>query len=233
MTVESPDTDNAYETAQAQLRSAGEMAGLSPGLIEILAQPKRELTVNFPVRMDDGTTRVFTGYRVQHNEARGPVKGGIRYSPNVSLDEVRALAMWMTWKCAVVDLPYGGAKGGVIVDPQLTVAGRAGADDAALRLRNRRDHWARHGHPGAGHGHGRPDHGLDDGHLQHAQEPLDPGRGHRQADRHRRQPGAGRCHRPRRRVRDPGGLPAASDWTSRARASRSRASATWAASRRT
>lgn len=117
MTTQTPDTDDAYETAQAQLRSAGAMLGLEPGMIEILAHPKRELTVNFPVRMDDGTTRVFTGYRIQHNEARGPVKGGIRYSPHVSLNEVRALAMWMTWKCAVVDLPYGGAKGGVIVDP--------------------------------------------------------------------------------------------------------------------
>jgi len=119
MTVEVPETENAYHTAQAQLRSMGEMLGLAPGLIEILAHPKRELTVNFPVRMDDGTTRVFRGFRVQHNEARGPVKGGIRYSPMVDIDEVRALAMWMTWKCAVVDLPYGGAKGGVECDPSL------------------------------------------------------------------------------------------------------------------
>jgi glutamate dehydrogenase (NAD(P)+) len=123
MTVETPGAENAYATAQAQLRSVGEMLRLAPGVIEILAHPKRELTVNFPVRMDDGTTRVFTGYRVQHNEARGPVKGGIRYSPLVSLDEVRALAMWMTWKCAVVDLPYGGAKGGVIVDPKVLSIG--------------------------------------------------------------------------------------------------------------
>jgi glutamate dehydrogenase (NAD(P)+) len=116
------DTANAYHTAQMQLRSVGEMLGLAPGLIEILAHPKRELTVNFPVRMDDGTTRVFRGFRVQHNEARGPVKGGIRYSPEVSIDEVRALAMWMTWKCAVVDLPYGGAKGGVECDPHVLSA---------------------------------------------------------------------------------------------------------------
>jgi glutamate dehydrogenase (NAD(P)+) len=123
MTVEVPETENAYHTAQMQLRNVGEMLGLTPGLIEILAHPKRELTVNFPVRMDDGTTRVFRGYRVQHNEARGPVKGGIRYSPQVSQDEVRALAMWMTWKCAVVDLPYGGAKGGVECDPHLLSIG--------------------------------------------------------------------------------------------------------------
>ncbi len=110
--------ESPYLTAQRQLRSAARMLDLDPGLVEILAHPKRELTVNFPVRMDDGSTRVFTGFRVQHNEARGPVKGGIRYSPYVDLDEVRALAMWMTWKCAVVNLPYGGAKGGVIVDPR-------------------------------------------------------------------------------------------------------------------
>src|SRR6185295_1627524 len=89
---------------------------LDAGITEILSHPKRELTVHFPVRMDDGSTRIFTGYRVQHNDARGPVKGGLRYSLGVSLDEVRALAMLMTWKCAVVDLPFGGAKGGVIVD---------------------------------------------------------------------------------------------------------------------
>ena len=85
---------------------------------EILRHCKREFTVNFPVQMDDGSVRVFTGYRVHHNEARGPVKGGLRYSANVSLDEVRALSMWMTWKCAVANLPYGGAKGGVMVDPR-------------------------------------------------------------------------------------------------------------------
>src|SRR3972149_4897611 len=110
--------ESAFETAQAQLRKVADLLSLDPGLTEILAHPRRELTVHFPVRMDDGQTRVFTGYRVQHNDARGPVKGGLRYSARVSLDEVRALAMWMTWKCAVVNLPYGGAKGGVVVDPR-------------------------------------------------------------------------------------------------------------------
>jgi glutamate dehydrogenase (NAD(P)+) len=83
-----------------------------------LRKPKRELTVNFPVKMDNGDVEMFTGYRVQHNIGRGPAKGGIRYSPDVSLDEIRALAMWMTWKCAVVGIPFGGAKGGVICDPR-------------------------------------------------------------------------------------------------------------------
>src|SRR6266487_3352979 len=89
----------------------------------ILRKPKRELIVNFPVRMDNGDVEMFTGYRVQHNINRGPAKGGIRFSPEVSLDEVRALAMWMTWKCAVVGIPFGGAKGGVVVDPRLLSTG--------------------------------------------------------------------------------------------------------------
>jgi glutamate dehydrogenase (NAD(P)+) len=111
------EVENPFVTAQTYLRRVAAMLGLDPGLIEVLAETKRELIVHFPVRMDNGETRTFTGYRVQHNEARGPVKGGIRYSPFVTLDEVKALAMWMTWKCAVVNLPYGGAKGGVTFDP--------------------------------------------------------------------------------------------------------------------
>jgi glutamate dehydrogenase (NAD(P)+) len=113
-----PPAENPYITAVAQLNDAADRLGLDEGLRQVLRHCKREFTVNFPVHMDDGTIRVFTGYRVHHNEARGPVKGGLRYSHNVSLDEVRALAMWMTWKCAVAGLPYGGAKGGVIVDPR-------------------------------------------------------------------------------------------------------------------
>jgi glutamate dehydrogenase (NAD(P)+) len=102
----------------AQFDAAAERLGLEEGMRAVLRAPKRELSVNFPVQMDDGSIRVFSGYRVQHNLARGPAKGGLRYSSYVSLDEVRALAMWMTWKCAVINLPYGGAKGGVIVDPR-------------------------------------------------------------------------------------------------------------------
>src|SRR5581483_5107352 len=110
-----PAAESAYDTALAQFDEVAETIGLDPRLREVLRTPRRELTVNFPVRMDDGSVRVFTGYRVQHSTARGPAKGGIRYHPAVSLDEVKALAMWMTWKCAVVNLPYGGAKGGVTV----------------------------------------------------------------------------------------------------------------------
>ena len=110
--------ENPFDNAIEQLNAVADQLGLDEGMREVLRHCKREFTVNFPVQMDDGSIRVFTGYRVHHNEARGPVKGGLRYSPNVTLDEVRALSMWMTWKCAVAGLPYGGAKGGVIVDPR-------------------------------------------------------------------------------------------------------------------
>jgi glutamate dehydrogenase (NAD(P)+) len=109
---------NPYHMAVQQFESAAEHLKLSEDMREILRQPKRELTVNFPVRLDNGRIKTFTGYRVQHNVNRGPAKGGIRYSPEVTLDEVKALSMWMTWKCAVVGIPFGGAKGGVICDPK-------------------------------------------------------------------------------------------------------------------
>src|SRR5579875_1322334 len=108
---------NPYDVAVTQFDEAAERLGLSQAMRAILRKPKRELIVHFPVRMDNGDVEMFTGYRVQHNINRGPAKGGIRFSPQVSLDEVRALAMWMTWKCAVVGIPFGGAKGGVICDP--------------------------------------------------------------------------------------------------------------------
>jgi glutamate dehydrogenase (NAD(P)+) len=111
-------TMNPYHMALEQFELAADKLSLSEDMREILRKPKRELIVNFPVRLDNGRIKTFTGYRVQHNVTRGPAKGGIRYSPEVSLDEVRALAMWMTWKCAVVGIPYGGAKGGVICDPK-------------------------------------------------------------------------------------------------------------------
>jgi len=102
----------------AQFDKAAAYLPLKAGIREMLRYPKRELTVNFPVKMDDGSVKMFTGYRVHHSAVRGPTKGGIRYHPDVTLDEVRALAMWMTWKCAVVGIPYGGAKGGVVCDPK-------------------------------------------------------------------------------------------------------------------
>jgi len=113
---------NAWAVAQQQFDLAAKRLNLDPGIAAVLREPRRQLTVHFPVRMDDGTTRIFEGHRVQHNLGRGPAKGGIRFHQDVTVDEVKALAMWMSWKCAVMDLPYGGGKGGVTVDPkQLTV----------------------------------------------------------------------------------------------------------------
>ena len=106
------------EDARTRLKEATDLLGCDPGMYAILANASRELTVSIPLRRDDDSIEVLTGYRVQHNLARGPAKGGLRYSPHVHLDEVRALAMWMTWKCALLDVPYGGAKGGVTIDPR-------------------------------------------------------------------------------------------------------------------
>ena len=114
-----PDHGPVYSMAVEQLTRAAEKIEIDPGSFARLLEPKRTLTVNFPVKMDDGHVQVFTGYRVQHNVSRGPAKGGLRYHPDVTLDEVKALAMWMTWKCAVTDIPYGGGKGGVTCDPKL------------------------------------------------------------------------------------------------------------------
>ncbi len=110
---------NPFAVAQRQFDLTADRLNLAPGLRAILREPHRALTVQFPVKMDDGNVRVFTGYRVQHNMSRGPAKGGIRYHQDVTLDEVKALSMWMTWKCATVGIPYGGGKGGVVVNPKL------------------------------------------------------------------------------------------------------------------
>ena len=109
---------NPWEAQSARFDFAARKLNLDDGLWKLLRTPTREIIVHFPVAMDDGRIEIFTGFRVQHNIARGPAKGGIRYSPDVTLDEVRALAAWMTWKCAVVNIPFGGAKGGVICDPK-------------------------------------------------------------------------------------------------------------------
>src|SRR5881394_1970744 len=108
---------NPWEAQAARFDLAAQKLKLDPGIWKVLRYPNREIIVHIPVLMDDGSIEVFTGFREQHSIARGPAKGGIRYSPDVSLDEIRALASWMTWKCAVVNIPFGGAKGGVICDP--------------------------------------------------------------------------------------------------------------------
>ena len=113
-----PDRPNPWKIAQQQFDIAARVLGLDPNIGRVLRECKRELIVTFPVLMDDHTIQMFTGYRVHHNVDRGPAKGGIRYHLGVNIDEVKALAMWMTWKCAVVGIPYGGAKGGVTVDPK-------------------------------------------------------------------------------------------------------------------
>jgi glutamate dehydrogenase (NAD(P)+) len=109
---------NPWEQQAARFNQAAERLKLDEGLWKVLQQPAREIIVHIPVALDSGKIEVFTGYRVQHSIARGPAKGGVRYSPDVTLDEVRALASWMTWKCAVVNIPFGGAKGGIICDPK-------------------------------------------------------------------------------------------------------------------
>ncbi|MER5174595.1 MAG: Glu/Leu/Phe/Val dehydrogenase [Candidatus Nitrosocosmicus sp.] len=111
-------SDNPYQMALKQLEDTAKLINLDPGIHKILSKPKRVLIVSLPVRMDDGNIEVFTGFRSQHNDARGPFKGGIRYHPQVSLEEVMALSMWMTWKCAIVDIPLGGGKGGIICKPK-------------------------------------------------------------------------------------------------------------------
>jgi glutamate dehydrogenase (NAD(P)+) len=109
---------NPFEVALTQLDQVSSMIDLDKGLHQFLAQPKRVLTISIPVKMDDGTIKVFTGFRSQHNDALGPFKGGIRYHPQVTIDEVKALSMWMTWKCAIANIPFGGGKGGIICDPK-------------------------------------------------------------------------------------------------------------------
>jgi glutamate dehydrogenase (NAD(P)+) len=123
MLVESPVVQenelNPRLSAEARFDKAADQLGIEDGMRKVLRSPSREITVHIPVQLDDGRIEVFTGYRVQHSIARGPSKGGVRYAPDVTLDEVRALAAWMTWKCAVVNIPFGGGKGGVICDPSL------------------------------------------------------------------------------------------------------------------
>jgi glutamate dehydrogenase (NAD(P)+) len=117
MPVATPDELNIYASAEARFESAAQKLGLEQGIYRYMRHPEREITIYIPVALDNGQIEVFTGYRVLHSSVRGPGKGGIRFAPDVSLDEVRALAAWMTWKCAVVNIPFGGAKGGVICDP--------------------------------------------------------------------------------------------------------------------
>src|SRR5262249_55387762 len=121
--AETAENLNPFEIAKEQFNMAADLIRLDESLRAVLINPKRKLIVSIPVKMDNGAVRVFEGYRVQHNVARGPAKGGIRYHPQVTLDEVSALASWMTWKCATVGIPYGGGKGGIRDDPHTLSSG--------------------------------------------------------------------------------------------------------------
>ncbi len=149
--VHQDDEFNPRLSAEARFDSAAARLGLDEGMQKVLRSPSREIIVHIPVVLDDGRVEVFTGYRVQHSIARGPAKGGIRYAPDVTHDEVRALAAWMTWKCAVVNIPFGGGKGGVICDPSLLspselerITRRYTADD--FRVHRPRSRRSRAGH---------------------------------------------------------------------------------------
>ena len=174
--------DNAYELALENFDAAADALGLDNDTRAMIKYPERVLTVTVPVRMDDGHIHRFEAYRVQHSSVRGPAKGGIRYHPQVTLDEVKALATWMTWKCAVVNIPFGGAKGGVTCDPEAHVAERTGAPDAALHQRDSATDWAETRHTRARCLHEFTNHGVDHGYLQHDQGLCDSRSGDRQAD---------------------------------------------------
>ncbi len=167
--------ENPFEIARQQLRLVGQTFNIDPNLINVLQECKKAVEVAIPICMDDGSIRTFTGFRVQHNIARGPSKGGIRYHPDVTLDEVKALAMWMTWKCALMDMPFGGAKGGVVCDPKAMSRSRARAHDAPLHLRDHHDDRSREGHPRAGRRHERRRDGVDLRHVLDEQGALGAG----------------------------------------------------------
>ncbi len=231
-TEQAPAQINAWEVAQQQFDLAAERLGLDPGLRKVLREPRREFTVHFPVHMDDGTVEVFTGYRVQHNLGRGPAKGGIRYHQDVSLDEVKALAMWMTWKCAVVGHPVRRRQGRRHRRPQEAQPEGARGPDPALLHRDRDPRRPGEGHPGAGRQHQCPDHGLDDGHLFDARGLHGPGRRHRQAHQPGRLRGPQRSHGPRHGLLHHRGDAPPRHRPARRPGSRSRASAMPAPSRR-
>ena len=159
---------NPWQAQAARFDLAARKLNLDEGLWKVLRSPSREIIVHIPVQMDDGHLEVFTGFRVQHSIARGPAKGGIRYAPDVNLDEVRALASWMTWKCAVVNIPFGGAKGGSHLRSAQNVAGRAGAHDAPLHGGALRIHRAGKRRARSRREHQRTDHGVDHGYVLHA-----------------------------------------------------------------
>ena len=212
-----PAEISSYEIVNHFFGLAAERLELPDDIAAVMRSSYREVQVQIPVRRKDDRIHVYSGYRVQHNGARGPYKGGVRYHPDVELDEVRALAMLMTWKTAIVDVPYGGAKGGVNC-PQDLDAGRAAGRHAVVHPEDRPRHRADARHPRAGRQHQRPGDGVDDGRVrQDARLPA--GDRHRQADPARRlvRPRGG--DRARRGLRPARGVPARRPDASRACAS--------------
>ena len=175
-----PEVSN-YDIVNHWFDVAADRMGLRDDIREVMRSSYREVQVQVPVMLADGKIHVFSGFRVQHNGARGPYKGGIRYHPEVDLDEVRALATLMTWKTAVAGIPFGGAKGGVNCDPTHARPGRAAAGHALVHRQDREGPRPAARHPGARRRHQRPDDGLDDGRVRQAPRPH-AGDRHRQAD---------------------------------------------------
>ena len=182
--------ENPFEAMMSRFDRAAELLDLEPGLYKVLRKPEKQIIVACPTMMDNGEIEVFTGIRVLYNTSRGPAKGGIRFDLNVTLDEVTALAAWMTWKCAVVNVPFGGAKGGVVCDPLKMSVGGTGAPDATLHRGHHRHAWPGLRRPGARREHERARDGLDHGHVLHAR------RSHDDVGRHREAGGDGRVARP-------------------------------------
>ena len=178
-----PTANSPWGTYLSQVDRVVPYLGGLARWVETLKRPKRALIVDVPIEMDDGSIAHFEGYRVQHNLSRGPGKGGVRFHPDVTLEEVMALSAWMTVKTAAVNLPYGGAKGGIRVDPEEAVDEGTGEGHPPLHQRDRHHHRPAQRHPRARREHQRPDHGVDDGHL------FDERRRHR----HRASSPASRC----------------------------------------
>ena len=204
-----------YQQALTQLDHALELAAVPDFVSNRLRAPERALILTLPVKLDDGSFVTLPAYRVQHSSVLGPTKGGIRYDMAVDLGECAALAMWMTWKCALLRLPYGGAKGGVRCNARELSIRRALSHHAPFHRRARAVHRAAARHPGAGHGDERADDGVDDGHLLDADGLRGPGDRHRQADLDRRVRLPARGDRRRRRDGDRARLRAGSAGTSR------------------
>ena len=224
--------ENPFHIARQQLRNVADVFGIDDRLVNIMQECKKAVEVSIPTSMDDGSVNVFTGYRVTHNVTRGPSKGGIRYHPDVTLDEVKALAMWMTWKCALMGLPFGGAKGGVICDPkamsrsELERMTRRYTSEIINEIGPEKDI------PAPRRRHRRLDDGVDLRHVLDEQGPLGTRRRHREAADDRRLARSRGGDRPRRRLLPAGGAREAGAARSRVFASPCRASATSARSSR-